>query len=97
MFENWFAEIDRKNREKQDEFDRRVPDAQMPIPGDTVLLHAGLLGRGFMWDRLEGVCVAVAQNSAKVRYKSSYDKEATEVWVHPAVITDIVKQAATVE
>jgi hypothetical protein len=92
MFGDFFAEAERRNKEKQEEFDRRVPDSVMPLPGDTVVLHSGLLGRGFMWERMEGVCVAVAEFSAKVRYKKSYDKEHTEEWVHPAVITDIVKQ-----
>jgi hypothetical protein len=97
MFDNFFAEADRRNREKQEEFDRRVPDAVLPIPGDTVVLHSGLLGRGFMWERMEGVCLAVAENSAKVRFKKDYDDRYTEEWVHPAVITDIVRQQVPVD
>lgn len=96
--DDMFKRADEHKAELKREFERRAADCpDIPIPGDKVVLHAGLLSRGHMWERIEGDCVAVADNSVKVRYKKSYDKDMTEEWVHPAVITDILKASVSAE
>ncbi|TXH13614.1 MAG: hypothetical protein E6R03_11010 [Hyphomicrobiaceae bacterium] len=93
-----FKRADERHLEMKQEFDRRAADCQeLPIPGDKIVLHAGLLQRGHMWERLQGECVAVATNSVLVRYKKSYDETMTEQWVHPALITDILKASVPAE
>lgn len=96
--DDFFKRADERHAEMKQEFDRRAADCpEMPIPGDKIVLHAGLLQRGHMWERLEGECVAVAVNSVYVRFKKSYDERMSEEWVHPAVITDILKSSVPAE
>jgi hypothetical protein len=96
--DDMFKRADENRAEMKREFERRAADCpETPIPGDKVVLHAGLLNRGHMWERIEGECIAVAENSVKVRYKKSYDKEMNEEWVHPALITDILKAPVAAE
>ena len=74
------------------EFDRRANDLpDLPEVGDKVLMVAGLIGRGHIWERIEGECVEVATNSAKVKFQKSYDKEDQFVWVPAAAIADVIK------
>jgi hypothetical protein len=77
--------------ERKEEFERRAQDMpDLPIPGDRVVLHAGLLHRGHMWIRIEGKCVEVGEMSAKVAF-NHHGRDHME-WVHPAVITDNLGQ-----
>jgi hypothetical protein len=93
--DDWMENLDKRLKEQRDEFDRRAADMPpLPTPGDKLVLHAGLLNRGHMWIRIEAVCLAVADNSVKVEITDGYHTKDT-LWVHPAVIVDIVKQAAS--
>ena len=93
--DDFFKKADERHEELKQEFQRRIADMpQMPIPGDSVILHAGLMQRGQMWARIEGKCTAISENSVRVEFKG-YDNRVIEEWVHPAVIVDILKQVAS--
>lgn len=95
--DDMFRKADERQAELKQEFERRAADMPpMPIPGDKVILHAGLMQRGQMWARIEGKCTAIAENSVRVEFLR-YDKEVIEEWVHPAVIVDILKRSPTAE
>lgn len=71
--------------------------AILPELGDTVVLNARLLGMGHDWIRHEATVIAIGQLSYKVRFtdrKKFGTNEPEELWVHPAVITDVIRRNA---
>jgi hypothetical protein len=85
-------EIRKYQDERSSEFERLAQDSpDLPIPGDRVILHAGLLNRGHMWIRIEGVCLEIGEQTAKVEF-DHHGRNHVE-WVHPAVITDNLGRA----
>jgi len=96
MFDDMFDHIDRVHKERKDEFERFRLDqsADVPMVGDTVVVAAGPLGMGFDWIRHEAVVIAVGQQSYKVRFTDRKDiitGEPTVMWIHPAVVTDVIR------
>jgi len=99
MFDEFFDRIDRVHKQKQDEFEKLRLDQSAAAPqiGDTVVVAAGPLKMGFEWVRYEAVVIALGQQSYKVRFTDRKDiitGEPTVMWIHPAVVTDVIPQAA---
>lgn len=96
-FGGMFDGIHKAHEQKKAEFDKLVADQSMILPnvGDRVVVAAGPLSRGFEWIRLEAVVLEVGQSSYKVRFtKDRFDGTPDEEWVHPALITDVIKAVA---
>lgn len=84
----------RKSRESlHHEFEKLYldPCTKEVNPGDRVVIAVGLLNRGHPWIREEGIVQEVGSVSVKVRFKMNYDSEYTEVWIHPALICDVLE------
>lgn len=65
-----------------------------PEVGDTVVVNARLLGMGHEWIRYSARVIAVGQQSYHVEFLDymSISGKSTQKWVHPAVITDVIRQ-----
>lgn len=102
-FESFYqhlTSVDRNHRRKDEEFLRLCvePSSRVPVVGDTVVVAAGLIGRGFDWVREEATVIAVGDTSFKVRWlQLSYKGNVEEQWVHPVLITDVIGQTAKTE
>lgn len=62
--------------------------------GTHVLVHAGLLGMGHDWIRLEAEVTKIASTAYYVRFterKKFGTQEPQEMWIHRFLVTDIVK------
>jgi preprotein translocase subunit YajC len=100
LFYERMLNVDRGHRKKEAEFERlRIePSARTPAVGDTVVVAAGLIGRGFDWVRKEALVVAVGETSVKVRFSNRrYNGEADEEWVSPVLITDVLPRGPGAE
>jgi hypothetical protein len=97
-YDREFRDSMRRDHEAADEtkrhFQQLLIDPCMIIPevGDTVVVAAGPLGMGFDWVRHEAEVLVVGQASYKVRFidYKSYRGEVVEMWIHPAVVTDVI-------
>ncbi|MCK9569108.1 hypothetical protein M0R72_09215 [Candidatus Pacearchaeota archaeon] len=90
-----FDRADKIRKDKQQQFEKLVMDQCCDIPevGDSVIVAAGLLNRGFDWIRLEAKVLAVAPQSYKVQFeRNHYDGSPDIEWIHPAVVTDVIRQ-----
>jgi preprotein translocase subunit YajC len=92
--------INRRHDERRGEFQRLCcdPSCQTPEVGDTVIVAAGLIGRGFDWVREEAEVIALGETSVKVRWRrESRYEELNETWIHPALITDVIRRQKVAE
>jgi hypothetical protein len=95
---DWLEGINREHREKDEEFQRLLcePSSMTPEVGDTVIVAAGLLCRGFNWIRLEAEVLALGETSVKVRFVGrEFNGKPDEEWIHPALITDVIRRVET--
>lgn len=93
LFYERMLNIDKGHRKKEEEFERlRIePSARTPAVGDTVVVAAGLIGRGFDWVRKQALVVAVGETSVKVRFSERrIGGGADEEWISPVLITDVL-------
>jgi hypothetical protein len=93
LFYERMLNVDRGHRKKEVEFERlRIePSARIPAVGDTVVVAAGLIGRGFDWVRKEALVVAVGETLVKVRFpEPRFGGGVDEEWVSPVLITDVL-------
>lgn len=69
------------------------PSSRVPEVGNRVIVAVGLLSMGHPWTREEGVVIEKGDTSYKIRLKRiDYGTHRqTEVWVHQALITDVLK------
>lgn len=73
-------------------------DATRKIPklNDLVIVAAGFVGLGHIWVRLEAEIVEIGESSYKVRFLDYTPYRGTkgshEVWIHPALITDVLER-----
>lgn len=65
--------------------------------GDKVVFAAGLVNRGHLWIREEAEVIDIGDKSVKIRYKKSYDKDNNEIWIHPALIVDVLESTIQTE
>lgn len=99
---NDFNDMERIWKKREDQFYKLLIDqcAIIPNVGDTVIIAAGLLGLGFDWVRLEAVVLKVGQNSFKIQFQTEKEfrtSKLKEEWIHPALITDVIKQESGVD
>lgn len=93
LFIDW-VDIKQKHNERNMYFDALLanPCAQPVNVGDRIVVAAGLIGFGFKWERLEATVLKKGQNSIKIELE--HKKPGTDVnwelWVHPAIITDVL-------
>lgn len=97
MFEDFFDRLDQVHKQRRDEFEKLRLDqsSELPEVGDVIVVAGGPLNMGFEWIRHEAVVLAVAQQSIKIRFTDRKDiitGEPVVMWVHPAVVTDIIRQ-----
>ena len=94
--DKFFNRLDSNHKRRENEFNKLLLDQCCIVPGigDTVIVAAGLLGMGFDWIRLEAEVVGIGQNSIKVRFiteKKFQSEEYITKWIHPALVTDVIK------
>lgn len=98
-FEKHFEHIDRKHEQMDAEFKRLLcePSSRTPEAGDRVIVAGGFLNMGHLWMRYEAVVEEVGETSVKVRFTDykMYNVPLGEyrMWVHPALITDVIPKA----
>ena len=80
----------RKKLDEQYSMLRREPPKLLRV-GDTVLVAAGLLGRGHPWIRKDCIVKEVSDLSVKVYRKESPSYE-WEEWIDPVLIVDVIKR-----
>ena len=90
-----FGAIDREKEAKTEEFMRLAIDPSMLVPlvGDHVLIAAGLIGRGLLWEREECEVIEIADTAVKVRGKNFGRPGKWEEWIHNRLITDVLKRS----
>jgi hypothetical protein len=96
MFDDeFFKRMDERHRQQDEMFLRLCAEPCMDVAevGDIVLIAGGLLGKGFLWVRLEATVLAVADTAYKVEFdKPFYDGTKDVQWVHRTLVTDIVRE-----
>ena len=100
LFMDW-VDIKQKHNERNTYFDELLanPCTQPVTVGDRVVVAAGLIGFGFKWERLEATVLEKGQNSIKIEldHKHLVNNVNWELWIHPAVITDVLGPCAQKE
>jgi hypothetical protein len=94
--DDYFKRMEKQQAKRKDEFNKLLVDQCCIIPevGDTVVVAAGILGMGFAWIRKEAKVLAVGQNSYKVQFVDEKDiltHKPTVMWIHPALVTDVIQ------
>ena len=93
LFVDW-VDIKQKHDARNTYFDALLanPCTQPVNVGDRVVVAAGLIGFGFKWERLEATVLEKGQNSIKVEleHKHPVNKVNYVMWIHPAIITDVL-------
>lgn len=102
MNEDWMAKhfdnMDKEHQQRDDEFRRLCADPCMTpaVKGDRVVVAAGFLGMGFLWERAEAEVMEVGDTSIKVRMVDyqpfGAPKGSLCKWIHPSLITDVLKK-----
>lgn len=99
MFDDdFFSRIDDHHAQRRAEFDKLAadPPARSAEVGDRVLLACGAIGRGFEWERVEGIVQEVADTAYRVKFKKDYDKDYHDLWVHRFIVTDVLGPPTTI-
>ena len=102
MDDDWLARhfdnMDKSHNQTDAEF-RRLCAEPSSVPaskGDRVVVAAGFVGLGHLWVREEAEVMECGDTSVKVRFihYTPYNraKGTLEMWVHPALITDVLKE-----
>jgi len=90
-----FRAARRANEEALRRFESLNIDRCVDVPdvGDRVIVAAGLLGMGFPWVRYEAIVIEAGTQSYKVRFLDykGYDNRVVEKWIHPALVTDVLR------
>lgn len=95
MFD-FFGGVDDYHNKRKAEFEKLAtdPPAQSAEVGSRVLVSAGVIGRGFEWERIEGTVIEVADTAYHVRLKDKYNADRTnDMWVHRFAVTDVLVKA----
>lgn len=58
--------------------------------GDTVVVAAGLLGRGYIWIRVECEVVQVGDTSCFVKHIGEYELDNWQEWIDRFLIVEVV-------
>lgn len=97
----YFDGVHEGHRKQEAEFMRLAaePCMKRPNKGDRVLVAVGFLGMGFLWVRREGLVIECGDTSFHVELEHQYDFEQSKpkrrVWVHQALITEVLNKEPT--
>lgn len=94
MFDDFFDGVERRWNQRKDEFKKLAcePCLDEVFVGSRVLLSAGVLGRGFEWERKEATVLEVASTAYFVRFaEMNHNGEPDEQWVHRFAVTDVLE------
>lgn len=62
--------------------------------GDSVLVAAGLLARGYVWVRKACKVLEVTDSACLVRHNSEHEYDRWEEWIDKFLVTDIITKGA---
>ncbi len=96
--DRYFENLEKEQQRMRAEFERlrSDPPAKIPQIGDRVIVATGFLAMGHLWARMEAEVMDVGDTSVKVRlidyqpYQQPIGSYST--WIHPALITDVLKK-----
>ncbi len=99
--ENMFKDARNHWSKLEEEFRKIIADPSLKNPeqGDTVVVAAGLLNMGHPWIRKEATVIQVGETSYKIsfnNYKMYGEDKPYEIWIHPRLITDVIKKDKTI-
>ena len=94
FWEKMFESAENNHKKQENGFKKLCQELPILVKkGDKVIVAVGLLGRGFEWIRKECEVMETANISIKIRCQDTYYKDGFwEEWIHPALITDVIKE-----